>query len=64
MKTFVIESRGFYGAWTPVKTFTNLTEATKYKNELIPEKEKDYRIIKVEKVTEVYYKRQLVIERT
>lgn len=64
MKTYIIESRNFYSSWTPVKSFKILKDATEYKKSIIPEKDTEHRIVKVETVTETYEKRQMIIERS
>jgi hypothetical protein len=63
MKKFVVESRGFYDSWSPLKEFKTLKEASTYKGVLIPEKDVEYRIVKVETVTETFERRQMIYER-
>ena len=64
MKKYVVESRGFYSSWNPLKEFNTLKEASSYKGFIIPETDTEYRIVKVETVTETFERRQMIIERT
>lgn len=64
MKKYIIEHKNFYSNWNPLKEFNTLKEASTYKAAIFPEKDTEYRIVKVETVTETYEKRQMIVERS